>query len=102
MSRLDFSFLGDGAELWRSLGDIKLKRVSSKFQSLSLVNVSPSVPLDNLTIVDGEEMSLWVATATTTHLTSFAVLLGSSPQGSLCNNRVIWILSVSFLAASIG
>jgi len=52
--------------------------------------------------VDGEEMTLWIATATTTHLTSFAVLLGASSQGVLCGNNVIWVLSVSFLAAAIG
>jgi len=47
-------------------------------------------------------MSLWIASATTDHLTSFAVLLGSSTEDFACGNRVLWLLSVSFIAVAIG
>jgi len=60
------------------------------------------LPSSNFTNVGNQDSGVKQVQSSTTHLTSFAVLLGS-PGGSNngCDSSIYWILSTSFLAAAI-
>eukprot|EP01102_Stenamoeba_stenopodia_P000885 TRINITY_DN10820_c0_g1_i1.p1 TRINITY_DN10820_c0_g1~~TRINITY_DN10820_c0_g1_i1.p1 ORF type:complete len:249 (+),score=19.18 TRINITY_DN10820_c0_g1_i1:454-1200(+) len=81
--KLEFSFLNAGEEIWKPLEHIHLQHLGSGASNNSTDR--------------GERMERWLATTTTSHLTSFAVLMGSSNGGC---SRVMWIMSVSFLAST--
>eukprot|EP01102_Stenamoeba_stenopodia_P023119 TRINITY_DN9859_c0_g1_i1.p1 TRINITY_DN9859_c0_g1~~TRINITY_DN9859_c0_g1_i1.p1 ORF type:complete len:784 (+),score=131.83 TRINITY_DN9859_c0_g1_i1:22-2352(+) len=86
--KLDFSFINDGADVWKSLGKTTVTPLKS------------SKPIKS---PDGEKLALFRVQSSTSHFTSFAVLLGSTSNGSSgCgSNRTLWIVSVSLLATAI-